>query len=963
VQLHHLLAAEQSTEVADQRDHRRTVAPQGRQGHRRAILAEHAQAGIDRHEATVATGRADAQDRGWRLSWAPPTPYAGRVSWVVPLSLGGLAIAVMALFTMLGARKARLAAVARPVAGPRILVHDINDDRCTGCDACVAVCPTNVLDLVDNKSRVLRFHDCIQCEACMWACPTEALVMFPEGAEPPPLKVPELDDTYQTGVPGQYLIGEVAGKPLVKNAANLGRAVIEQMLRTGLAPAGRGPTTVDVAIIGSGPGGLSAALTCIQRGLSYVLLEKEQQIASTIARYPKGKLVMAEPYDTQNLSLLPVFDSSKEQLVAIWRELIERTGVRINLGEAVEAVQRAGDGWFDVRTTVAAYRAQRVVLATGTRGKPRTLQVPGENLPKVASLLDDPDEWRGRDVLVVGGGDSAVEAAVALADAGARVMISYRGKSFNRAAPKNRQTIEGYAAQQRLKAKYGSQVVAFEAEAVILQLDDGSQKRYPNHAAFVLIGADPPVTWLEKLGVRFVLRPHQYSLGKTDGFVRRLVPSAAPCPEDAARAAELITGRPQAPVATSRDRDRLPSDVERALATVGLDDPSAESGSTGAKKWLRAATGLFTQSGKKVDQPIPLSEFAKRQRSSVGKRDALSAGERTRVLAHAPRRGRPPRRRRVAGVVRRPGGPARGRAGARADPGAVHLGPAAPSRAGPPRRGRSGARGPRAGAQPRPSHQPGAAGSGDIVAKPAVIVGLAKATAAGPRTRSGKADEIELGPGVRMKPGKAQRAAAEAERRPPASRPPPPFVEEPTRQVDPPAGRALKRPAPRAEFREEPTRAVGVDPRLLAESADEATRMASFDPRAIMQHEDATRLHAVDARALMAHGEATRLHAVDPLSLFDEEATRADDGLYSGDSATGSIDLGPRDQSRRYARLPEEDATKLGDLGAILAGERDRARPAARPAARPPASVHDDATRAVDLGRANSMSDVDWDLD
>jgi thioredoxin reductase (NADPH) len=885
------------------------------------------------------------------------------VSWVVPLSLGGLAIAVMALFTMLGARKARLAAVARPVAGPRILVHDINDDRCTGCDACVAVCPTNVLDLVDNKSRVLRFHDCIQCEACMWACPTEALVMFPEGAEPPPLKVPELDDTYQTGVPGQYLIGEVAGKPLVKNAANLGRAVIEQMLRTGLAPAGRGPTTVDVAIIGSGPGGLSAALTCIQRGLSYVLLEKEQQIASTIARYPKGKLVMAEPYDTQNLSLLPVFDSSKEQLVAIWRELIERTGVRINLGEAVEAVQRAGDGWFDVRTTVAAYRAQRVVLATGTRGKPRTLQVPGENLPKVASLLDDPDEWRSRDVLVVGGGDSAVEAAVALADAGARVMISYRGKSFNRAAPKNRQTIEGYAAQQRLKAKYGSQVVAFEAEAVILQLDDGSQKRYPNHAAFVLIGADPPVTWLEKLGVRFVLRPHQYSLGKTDGFVRRLVPSAAPCPEDAARAAELITGRPQAPVATSRDRDRLPSDVERALATVGLDDPSAESGSTGAKKWLRAATGLFTQSGKKVEQPIPLSEFAKRQRSSVGKRDALSAGERTRVLRMLRDEGGrlADEESRVSFVdlaALRAAGPA-------PEP------TPAPYTSAPPRHlapGHRAAVGPAPAAPaPAPSraHRTSQAppASGDIVAKPAVIVGLAKATAAGPRTRSGKADEIELGPGVRMKPGKAQRAAAEAERRPPASRPPPPFVEEPTRQVDPPAGRALKRPAPRAEFREEPTRAVGVDPRLLAESADEATRMASFDPRAIMQHEDATRLHAVDARALMAHGEATRLHAVDPLSLFDEEATRADDGLYSGDSATGSIDLGPRDQSRRYARLPEEDATKLGDLGAILAGERDRARPAARPAARPPASVHDDATRAVDLGRANSMSDVDWDLD
>ena len=124
--------------------------------------------------------------------------------------------------------------------GPRILVHDINDDRCTGCDACVAVCPTNVLDLVANKSRVLRFQDCIQCEACMFACPTEALVMFPEGAVPPPLKVPEIDENFQTAVPGQYLIGEVAGKPLVKNAANLGRAVVEHMLQTGLRPGALG---------------------------------------------------------------------------------------------------------------------------------------------------------------------------------------------------------------------------------------------------------------------------------------------------------------------------------------------------------------------------------------------------------------------------------------------------------------------------------------------------------------------------------------------------------------------------------------------------------------------------------------------------------------------------------------------------------------------------------------------------
>ncbi|MGE5184605.1 MAG: NAD(P)-binding domain-containing protein, partial [Acidobacteriota bacterium] len=441
------------------------------------------------------------------------------MTWVVPLALGGFAVLLMATFTMINARKRHHGHLApAQVVGPRILVHDINDDRCTGCDACVAVCPTNVLDLVSNKSRVLRFQDCIQCEACMFACPTEALVMFPEGGMPPPLKVPEIDENFQTAIPGQYLIGEVAGKPLVKSAANLGRAVIEHMLQTGLHPGalGHSGTAVDVAIIGSGPGGLSAALTCIQRGLSYVVLEKEQQIASTIARYPKGKLVMAEPYDTVNLSLLPVFDSSKEQLIPIWKELLERVQLAVRLGESVETVKRQGDGSFEIRSTVATYQAQRVVLSIGTRGKPRTLQVPGENLPKVFSLLEDPDEWRGRNVLVVGGGDSACEAALALADAGAKVIISYRGAKFARMAQKNKQAIEQYTGGGRIKAKLSSQVLAFEPDSVTLALADGSQKRYPNEAAFVLIGADPPVAWLEKVGVRFVERPHQFQLGKTD---------------------------------------------------------------------------------------------------------------------------------------------------------------------------------------------------------------------------------------------------------------------------------------------------------------------------------------------------------------------------------------------------------------------------------------------------------------
>jgi thioredoxin reductase (NADPH) len=443
------------------------------------------------------------------------------IALVVFGSLVGISLLCVAISATVSGLKHRRQTQRLENAKRKLLIHSINDDRCTGCDACVSVCPTDVLELQSNKSRVARFGDCIQCEQCVSACPTTALVMHYEGTVAPTIRLPQLDEYYQA-TDGLYLIGEAAGKPLVKNASNLGRAVVEHMFKSGLKPNSSGNGQVDILIIGSGPAGLSTALSAVQRGYSYALIEKDEMIAATIARWPKGKDCLAEPYDVRTVGLLPVFDAGKDELLAAWRTVLDKNRIHVSTRETVEDVQRDTRGWFTVKTNKQVYAAQRVVLGIGTRGKPRKLGVTGESLPKVTPLLNDPADHRGQRVLVVGGGDSAVEAAVALAETAQRVWLSYRGKSLSRCKAKNRQRLDEVVKAGRVVLRFGTTVSEIKADQVILKGGD-NQETLANDHVFVCIGGDAPVKWMESVGVKFVEQAHMYQRSATDKLVEQLI--------------------------------------------------------------------------------------------------------------------------------------------------------------------------------------------------------------------------------------------------------------------------------------------------------------------------------------------------------------------------------------------------------------------------------------------------------
>ncbi|HET7379121.1 MAG TPA: NAD(P)-binding domain-containing protein [Gaiellales bacterium] len=405
--------------------------------------------------------------------------------------------------------KAAIAAARRAglsTEGPRAQHPRIDISHCIGCGACVDVCPEDVLAVIAGKAAIVSPAKCIGHGLCAEACPVGAIEIVMAkpsiGAD-----LPALSRELETNVPNLFVVGELGGLALIKNAVNQGRDVVdtiaERFARRGRPPVGSG--AVDVCIVGAGPGGISAALRATERKLSYLILEQEE-FGGTVARYPRQKLVLTSPVEFPGYGKFKKLQLSKEDLLKFWDQVRREAKLSVRTQERVERVEQLAAGGFTVRSTRGAYPARSVVLALGRRGSPRKLGVPGEDLPKVMYSLLDAEAYTDARVLVVGGGDSAVETAMGLAhQRGNTVTLSYRKEAFTRIKERNAQRVRELAKSGKLKLLFNSQPVAIRPQAVVLEVA-GQPRELLNDYVWVLAGSLPPNEFLREAGVQLGAR-------------------------------------------------------------------------------------------------------------------------------------------------------------------------------------------------------------------------------------------------------------------------------------------------------------------------------------------------------------------------------------------------------------------------------------------------------------------------
>lgn len=379
---------------------------------------------------------------------------------------------------------------------PASLHPVIDPARCLGCATCTRACPEgDVLGIINGKAELIEPTHCIGHGACASACPTSAITLV-FGSASRGVDLPTVGPDFQTNVPGIFIAGELGGMGLIRNAVEQGRQAVESIRKQRRPQSGQ---SLDLLIVGAGPAGFAAALAAKAAGLTYVVVEQDD-LGGCVFKYPRGKVVMTAPVKLPLVGAVNFRETTKEALLEFWRGVELQQQLNVRYRERVERVRQLPSG-FEVETGKGRHVAASVLLAIGRRGTPRRLGVTGEDLAKVVYAFIDPEQYRGKHVLVVGGGDSALEAAGRIAEEpGTTVTLSYRGSAFSRAKPANRERVERLRRDGQLSVMMPSQLKAITEAGVDVD-SEGRSINLPNDAVIICVGGVLPTEFLKAAGI------------------------------------------------------------------------------------------------------------------------------------------------------------------------------------------------------------------------------------------------------------------------------------------------------------------------------------------------------------------------------------------------------------------------------------------------------------------------------
>lgn len=372
----------------------------------------------------------------------------------------------------------------------------IDPNVCIGSGACVRSCPEeDILGLVNSAGTVINASSCIGHGACFQACPVDAISLR-IGTELRGVDLPHVKPSYETNVEGIYIAGELGGMGLIRNSAEQGIQAVDNIVKS----KGEHGLPYDLIIVGAGPAGIAASLKAKEAGLNFKLLDQDT-LGGTVFTFPRSKVVMTRPMNLPLYGKLKLVNTSKDELLSIWQDALSKNEISVQEHSKVDFIEAISGGFELHLANGNKERAHRVLLAIGRRGTPRKLGVPGEGSQKVAYRLLEPERIEKEKILVVGGGDSAVESALLLCDRN-EVILSYRKENFARIKPGNEKKLNEAIANGQLNVMLNSNVKEILNEKVIIENSGSERVEVLNDRVYIFIGGELPISFLEKSGIQ-----------------------------------------------------------------------------------------------------------------------------------------------------------------------------------------------------------------------------------------------------------------------------------------------------------------------------------------------------------------------------------------------------------------------------------------------------------------------------